>query len=532
MIRLFIMVGLLAMIAALSAFLAGNPGRVDLSIGAWRISSSFAMLAVVVAFWTLLITAAMWFLAAVRRHLPGRSPQAVAKKQARGLQLVNKSLVALAAGDHRTAHHLAGQAALLLPDQAVVHMIQAEAALHKGNHADARQHFAALEQSEDGRLLGLRGLLADARQTGRDQEALRLARVAFDENRKSPWVLETLFSLEVAAGNWQEATTALDLVAREKLLDAERLASHRGAILAAEAGEAALAGDLESARKTYQKVLKNRPAFTPAVLALVQIAQQQGARAKAEKQIFAAWAHRPAGALARAYKGLDVTESRADWVGRAEKLAAQNPSHMESDILLADAYLDAQQPERATLVLARLHQSQQHIDQRFWHLRLREATQLGQDTDAIEEALDHAPHHPAYICGSCHAPAQHWTPICAECGAFDALTPGGQAAAASDVQATVHSGAGAAPIMMLEKLGQTKYNNETLSNASADKINQRVSPARPLTVAQPNPNQPVSHPLGTEGDLSHADDREKSRRHGAEAAAQKPFNPADHLWED
>ena len=499
MIRLFLMFALLLGLAALAAFLAGNPGSVQLDIGSWRVDTTVAVLVAFLAIWSLLLAFLLSLWSLFRRDMPLFGSNRHIKRQTQGMTLVNKSLVALAAGDHRTARRLANQASLLIPHQPVLHMIQAEAALKSGDHDEARQHFSALEASDDGRLIGLRGLLADARRTGRGAEALRLARTAFEENPKSPWVLETLFSLEVANGNWADAARALDRVAKLKLLDLSEIASHRGALAYAEAAEASVRGDQVLARKGYASVLKYRPDFAPAILAQAQIETQAGNKSKAEKLIRKAWSKTPRATLARAYKGLDVAESRIDWIKRAEKLSSGNPDHPESLLLLGDAYLDAHQTERATPVISRLMETVK--DRRAWSLRLREATQLGQDTDAIEEALEHAPLVPPWVCTSCGHAAQHWTPLCEACSGFDSFQPGeeyGDVVNIPRAQAAL-----SAPLSVLA------------GEATTDVI------ARPV---KPAPGYETSH--------TNYVSKAPEKRTKPDAEITGTYDPADDLWDD
>lgn len=253
MIRLVVWFSMVLVAAALAAWLADNPGAVSIEFQSYAVDTSFAALALLIAIAGLIAGGSVWLYGWLRRDMPVFGSNQIIKRQSRGFKLLNQSLVALSSGDAGRARALIEQAEVLLPPQPMVHLIAAEAATRAGDHTAASKRYAALEDTDDGRLLGLRGLLVEARRTGHESEALRLARVAFEENRKSPWVLKTLFALEVAAGNWHEAEAALEKVAREKLLETNMIARHKGALAYAEATELKLKGEKTAARKALKK---------------------------------------------------------------------------------------------------------------------------------------------------------------------------------------------------------------------------------------------------------------------------------------
>ncbi|MCJ9430603.1 heme biosynthesis protein HemY [Kordiimonas marina] len=425
MIRLVLLFAAILAAAAGAAWLADHPGNVTIDFEAYRIDTSFAALTLFAAGVAALSGLFVWLAGWIRRDMPVFGTNQVIKRQSRGFKILNQSLVALSAGDHKLAQRLVGQAEVLLPPQPMIHLIAAEAATRSGNHAEAAKRYKALEATEDGRLIGLRGLVHEARRTGRENEALQLTRTAFKENRKSPWVLKTLFSLEVSAGNWQAAAEALGKVAKEGLIDAETVSRHKGALAYAEAAEANLKGDHAAARKGYKKALSARAGFTPAVIALAKLEQADGSARKAEKIILNAWEDAPHPGLARVYKSLDAAESMEDWLKRARTLAAKRPAHPESMLLLADAMMDAHAYDDAAPILERL--TRESPSREAWQFRLALAHVKGENPDPVEAALAHAPDGAVWRCTDCgHTPAG-WAPLCPSCHGFDTIEWGGKA---------------------------------------------------------------------------------------------------------
>jgi HemY protein len=405
--------------AWLAVWLADHPGVVTIDFQGLRFYSSFAELALIGFILSVLAGGLVWLTGWLRRDMPFFGSNQVIKRQARGLKMLNQSLVALSAGDHKLAGRLAGQAEALLPPQPMVHLIAAEAAQRGGDHPAAAKRFAALEEMEEGRLLGLRGLLAEAKRTGRESEALRLARVAFEENRKSPWVLKTLFSLEVAAGNWVEADAALKKVMQEGLLEKDTGTQHQGALAYAEAMESSLRGDKPAARKGLKKALSLRSGFVPATVALARLEFSDGNKKRAEKLVMGAWSSDPHPGLAKLYKEFDISEAKSDWLKRAKLLVDKKPDHPASLLLLTDALMDAGEYDAAKPVLEKLVKESPTRD--AWQFRLALAHVLKEDPDPIEAALAHADDGALWQCGDCGHKPNGWSPLCSHCDGFDTI---------------------------------------------------------------------------------------------------------------
>ncbi len=406
-------------VAALAAWLADHPGAVTIRFQAFEIDTSFAAMTLGVAVISLGAGALVWLTGWVKRDMPIFGSNQVIKRQSRGFKLLNQSLVALSSGDHKRARTLVEQAEVLLPPQPMVHLIAAEAATRAGDYTAASKRYAELEDTDDARLLGLRGLLVEARRTGHDNEALRLARVAFQENRKSPWVLKTLFALEVAAGNWREAETALKKVAGEQLVEKEQVARHYGAILYAEATELKLTGERDLARKALKSAIAKRPGFMPAIVSLSRLELAEGNIRQASKTITEAWVKAPHPTLAAAYKEIDTAESSVAWLKRVRTLIKSNTEHPESRLVLVDAMMDAGEYDAVRPVLDTLLKDAP--SRAAWQYKLALVHVLGEDPDPIETALKHAVDGAHWHCTDCGHVPKGWSPLCPSCGTFDSL---------------------------------------------------------------------------------------------------------------
>ena len=117
MFRLFIYMVIVLGVAWFLSQWAGNPGTVTISWQNLEINTSFAVLVFAVAgvltVGLLLQKLYVW----AKREFPVIGKNRHMKRQERGLNTLNKAVVALAAGDGVNARKLANQAAKLLPPQ-------------------------------------------------------------------------------------------------------------------------------------------------------------------------------------------------------------------------------------------------------------------------------------------------------------------------------------------------------------------------------------------------------------------------------
>ena len=419
MLRILIFFVFVFTVAFGAVWLADNPGNVTIDFQSYRVDTSFAAIIAFISGLVLLTGGLVWLVGYMRRELPVIGTNSAVKRQSRGLKLLNQSLVALSAGDHKLAGRLVAQAEAILPPQPMVHLIAAETASRGGDYDSAKKRYKALEESDDGRLLGLRGLVNEARRIGHSNEALRLARIAFDENRKSPWVLKTLFALEVDAGNWSEAEAALDKVAKEGLLDKDLVTRHRGALIYAVAMEASLKGANSEAQKGFKKALSLRPEFAPAAVGLANLEVKNGNARKAEKIILDAWGVAPRPSLLTQYKSLDAHENAQDWIKRAQKLADRRPESDQSTLIVANALYEADDFAGAQAKLGETTTGKRPKE--IIQLALKVAHALGDSPDALESELANAPAGDAWHCNDCGYAEPVWSILCKSCGGFDTL---------------------------------------------------------------------------------------------------------------
>ncbi len=429
MIRLFLIFSVLLLATAGAVWMADHRGVVQIDFEGVQVTTSFAAIILLLGFTGVLAAFLTWFIGWLRAEMPIVGHRRNIKRQSRGFDLLNKSLVALSAGDPKLASRLIARAEVLLPPQPMVHLIAAEAASRSGNDGEAQKRYHTLAASDDGRLIGLRGQLNKAQQKGHVHEALKLARAALAENKNSPWAMKACFALEVAGGHWVEALSIMDGQVKAGFVTRVEAERHKAALYFAKATEASLRGASDVAIKDYQLAIKHRRDFAPATAALAKVYHSQGNSKKAVKLIKDGWQVMPHQSLRRAYRTFDVTESKAGWLQRVRGLVAGNPDHLESRMLLLGALMDAGEYAGAVGIMEQITADLTTADQKptknLAALKLRLAREAGDavpegyETQSLENDVIHAVPDPAWHCTDCgHSPTA-WGVLCEGCGGFD-----------------------------------------------------------------------------------------------------------------
>jgi HemY protein len=325
--------------------------------------------------------------------------------------------VAVAAGDSGQAGRLAKRAAALLDEPPLTLLLGAQAAQLAGEEGAAKRSFEAMLEHKETEFLGLRGLLAQARREGDSEAALSLARRARDLRPEAPWVLDTLFDLESAAGNWGPAEEALGQATRLKLVAPEEGRRRRALVLMGRAGKA---GDDGAALEAALGALKAAPELVPATALAARLLAASGKDKRAEKLLREGWRAHPHPDLLAAYQAVHESATAEERLAGFRKLSAERAGEPESRLALAGLALAAGRGDEARAELDKLGAV---ADARAYRLMAALEEQAG-NGEAARAALARAaaaPPGPAWLCRACGRLSAEWLPRCANCGGFDDL---------------------------------------------------------------------------------------------------------------
>jgi HemY protein len=403
--RALVYLALLALGVAGILYMARLGGAVEIRVGEVEVALPFAIALLILALAFLLLWAVLAAIGAIRRWPARLRARRDAKRRTEGEAAVTSALVALAAGTPELARLEVRRARERLGDTPQTLVLTAEAERLAGHEEAAAEAFHALAARPDSRFLGLRGLLRQAIQREDWPTAQRLAREAEAAQPGAAWLRQERETLALRTRDWREALA----------LAAPGTAQAPLALAAAtqEPAEGGRAGELE--RQAFQ----TDPGFAPAALAHAQRLKDTGSPRRARQVLEEAWKARPHPDLAEAYLGPDGDPLQR--VKAAEQLAAGNPKHAESHLLIGRLAVAAGLTGRARQELEALTASGLADRRAYLALSDLEEAEGGDTPDSraaqakwLRMAATAAP-EPRWRCSACGTDHAAWNPVCPNC---------------------------------------------------------------------------------------------------------------------
>lgn len=425
---------IIAVLSGIAIWLADNPGELVMHWRGYEIRTSFVVGVGVMALAAFLVLLAYRIVVSFIETPASVSSYLEKRRQQKGFLALSRGMVAVAAGDAGDAKRYAAQAHKLLDVPPLTLLLAAQAAQLEGDEAGATRHFEKMLAAPETEFLGLRGLFIQARRAGDRDGALAHARRAFELRPQTLWAAQAVFEIEAAEEDWGGALKTLDRVVKAKLIPRDDARRRRAVLLTAQAMTAAEAargqvGDarthaLEEASKLASEAVSLEPRFVPAVALAAELSASTGRSRKGIKLIEDAWGVAPHPALADAWLDLFEDESGYARAERAKALAARNPDHVESRILVARGAIGARDWKQAREALAPYagptaeEQPTQRICELMAEIEEGEFGDRGAARSWLTRAL-HAPEDPQWTGNGYRSP--RWSPINPVTGEFDAL---------------------------------------------------------------------------------------------------------------
>ncbi|MFN4088545.1 MAG: heme biosynthesis protein HemY [Alphaproteobacteria bacterium] len=342
MLRAVIFLIKVAIIVAAAVWLADRPGAVVIEWQGWVIETTVGILLAATVTLALILVLFWEAFAAVRRAPARFMHNRRLKRRERGYRALTLGMVAVAAGDADEARRQARRADGLLHDPPLTMLLAAQSAQLDGDSAAARRYFTEMLERPDTAFLGLRGLLMQAQRDGDYPRAVELAERANRQRPGTRWVLETLFDLQARSGRWADAERTIETMEKHRLL-AKPEARHKRAVLQVErVREVSATGDGDRALVIAQSAHKLDPELIPASVELARRQFAAGSPRKAERTIAEAWKRAPHPALLAVFREMIAGQPPLDRYARCQKLAAANPDHRETRIMLAETAIEAE----------------------------------------------------------------------------------------------------------------------------------------------------------------------------------------------
>lgn len=391
MIRLILTVILCVLTAALAVFLTLNPGLVTVRFLGVNAEAPFALAMGVLLIATFMLVVVWWAIAKAWGAPDAWRRFSLRRRRDQGFDALERALIASAAGQGALAVRQAARAEALLDRPALSRLLAARAAEAAGDLDSAQTHYEAMLQDAKTRLVAQRGLASIAETRGDCAGVLTHAGDAFDRAGQARWAFDALFAAQVGDGRWANAEATLSEGERRAHVERETAARMRAVLLTAEARRIE-ESEPEGAGRLAERAAAASPGFAPAAELAGRLLAEQRRHRRAAEILEAAWTAAPHPALARAYGALRRSDTKAKRAERLRALAALNPDHRESRILLAETALDQSNPEAARQALAPIL-AQPPVSARMCALAAR-LDQLEGDGAAARRWMARAAHAP------------------------------------------------------------------------------------------------------------------------------------------
>ncbi|MFC7702580.1 heme biosynthesis protein HemY [Plastorhodobacter daqingensis] len=344
-------------------------------------------------------------------------------RERKGLQALADGMIALAAGEGRTALRKAEKADRYLERPEITRLLTAQAAELVGDTQRAEEAYKALLRDDRTRFVAIRGIMKQRLAEGDTATAMKLAKKAFALKPRHVETQDLLLKLQAEGEDWKGARATLQAKVKAGALPRD-VYRRRDAVLALqEAREVFAEGNSIEAREAAIAANKLSPDLIPAATMTARSYIAEGKPKYAARVLRKAWEARPHPDLAAAFAEIAPDETPVERLKRFAALTSLRPEHEETRLLQAELQIAAEDFPAARRALGDL--VERHPTARV--LTIMAAIERGEGADDavvrgwLAKALT-ASRGPQWTCDSCHNIHSHWVPICENCGGFDTLS--------------------------------------------------------------------------------------------------------------
>jgi len=418
MIRVVLFLVAVGVLAVGVTWLADRPGDVAITWQGLQIETSVMVLVLAAGVAAITGVLVAWILGTVW-HAPKRARRALDQRRHRtGRQAITRGLVALGAGDARAAAKFAKRAHRVAGEDPLSLLLRAQSAQMLGDPAGAEQAFRSMVERAETRLLGLHGLYIEARRRADAAAARHFAEQAVKTAPAVPWAAQAVLEFRCAEADWEGALAILDANRQHGFID-KRTYERHGAVLLTARALALEETDPGVAKMLAVEATRFAPDLVPAAALAGRLLGEAGETRWAGKILQAAWRAHPHPHLADAYADLRPGESARDRLTRVRTLVREPPGHVEGNLVLARAALDARELALARQTLEPLPlQPTQRVATLMAELEELEHGDVGRAREWMARAL-RAGRDPAWTADG--FVSERWLPVSPVTGRIDAF---------------------------------------------------------------------------------------------------------------
>lgn len=343
MSRIFSLIVLAIVLVAGGVWVANRQGTVSVEWLGWRLDTNMfvALATLLIALVVLyLLIKGLLALGAALSFGPGAAESRL-RTAVRGLSEAYGGLrndnAALAHVEARRARHAFPGTGKAYPGA----LIEADGLARMGRAAEARVLYKALLNDRDAEAGALRGLLELATKEGNEAEMQEWLERALFKVDNPAWAARPAIELSKRTGRALNMERALQVAEKNGEVSAEEARAMRVSAFVAQSQAAADAGKSGEAVKLAQKALSVDAGSPEAAAHAARLFVAEGKTRKAEQALEEAWRTNPTPAVGMAWRDLAGDQDAMARMNRAQTLAATNPHHAESRLLVAEAAIAA-----------------------------------------------------------------------------------------------------------------------------------------------------------------------------------------------
>jgi len=416
----------IAIVVCAAIWISTQRGSVDLVWNNYTISLQLGLFLLFLTLFTLLAVA-FFRVVGVIVGAPGTfSRRRHEKNRQKGFQLLTRGFVAIAAGDAKKATGYARDVRRLLPGETGLPLLlEAQAARLRGEEGAARKSFEELLSDKDAAFFGIRGLLKSSLDEGDSIKALGYAKAALDKNPKQPWILKSVYDLELQSRHWHAAAKTLERVRKYKAIDEAQANRDEIALLMILAEEDRIAHNDSGWMKKIERAVKLDPGFTPAVVKLGEDYLERNKNGKVASLVERAWKINPHPDLAKLWGRIAPDNKASDPLRRLrwfEKLVAIKPDSADGQIAAARAAMDAGLAGEAKAYLTVAENLRPTAQ--IYRLRADLEEQTTRNATLIREWMDRAANaapDSVWYCTLTGHIYERWSPVAEPHGSFNTI---------------------------------------------------------------------------------------------------------------
>ena len=344
-------------------------------------------------------------------------------RERKGFRALSEGMMALASGEGSTALSKAKKAEKYLNQPSLTNLLAAQAAEIAGDAEHAEEIYKELILDPTTRFVGVRGIMKKRLSEGDTDTALKLAEKAFSLKPKHEETQDVLIGLQTRGSDWRGARKTLSAKLKYGSLPKD-IHRRRDAVLAlSEAAEVIETDKRIDAQVTAIEANRMSPDLVPAAALVAKEYLTDDKKKNAIKVIKKAWESQPHPDLAAIYSEIYQGESSEDREKGFKLLAKINPKHVETKIMMAEMYLQAEDFPNARRSLGDTYETSPNVRT----LTIIAAIEKGEGADdsVIRKWLTKAvsaPRGPQWVCENCSTVHSVWRPTCFNCNALDTLT--------------------------------------------------------------------------------------------------------------